>query len=306
MLERIRRSTNRIDRATHDAGERRGEHLIEQAKRAASEEAARRRKKEVSDTTASTSATNAGSGSDRTGIPPPPAPKLGWKFKPSTPPPVTRNDAVAAPHTDVPGAEAEIDADATLNPSHDEIAADRLLSRDQGVRAFASAPGNLGPPSAVLSASVDDWLKDRWQMARDLTGASLPVPQWIAIDLGERSSDGCSLTRLLLDWETAYANHYRIETASYNAPLDASHNPLADSWHTVIDETAGSLVQWNSQSDKHYVHERLLTADLDPHRVQYLHHIRYIRIFITGNATPWGSSLWRIEVYGTCSEALTL
>jgi hypothetical protein len=122
--------------------------------------------------------------------------------------------------------------------SNDVPVTDRLLSRDNGVRAFASTRGNLGDPSVVLNDRVDDWLKDRWQIARDLTGVSLPLPQWIAIDLGprlaSRAKHGCTITRILLDWETAHAARYRIQTADIQAAVDSNEQPFDNQWHTVL------------------------------------------------------------------------
>ena len=50
-------------------------------------------------------------------------------------------------------------------------------------------------------------LRDRWQAAKDMTGKPIPGPQWVMIDLGRRAQ----LTRLVLDWETAYGKAYTVE-----------------------------------------------------------------------------------------------
>lgn len=39
-----------------------------------------------------------------------------------------------------------------------------------------------------------DWLRDRWQAAKDMTGKPIEGPQWVMIDLGKRAQ----ITRLVL------------------------------------------------------------------------------------------------------------
>jgi len=52
-----------------------------------------------------------------------------------------------------------------------------------GCPATASVHGNLGPPSVVTSHVSTDWLKDRWQAAKDMSGTPIPGPHWLAVDL---------------------------------------------------------------------------------------------------------------------------
>merc|ERR1712137_181228 len=45
--------------------------------------------------------------------------------------------------------------------------------------------GNLGPAEVVTrGAPARDWLKDRWQAAKDMSGAPLPGEHWLSVDLG--------------------------------------------------------------------------------------------------------------------------
>ena len=38
----------------------------------------------------------------------------------------------------------------------------------------------------ITDGKNEDWIKDRWQAAKDMSGTSLPLPQWVAVDLGEQ------------------------------------------------------------------------------------------------------------------------
>jgi beta-glucanase (GH16 family) len=87
-------------------------------------------------------------------------------------------------------------------------------------------------------------------------------PQWIYVDLG----DSYELNRFVLTWEAAYATAYEIQISD-----DAS------SWTTIFTETSGDG-----------------DTDILPVSVTG----RYIRIYGTTRATPYGYSLYEIEVYG--------
>lgn len=86
-------------------------------------------------------------------------------------------------------------------------------------------------------------------------------PQWIQVDLGTPQSLG----RVVLRWEDAYARAYRVETS-----------PDAVSWTTLFSTTSGD----GGIDD-------LTLAGTG----------RYVRVFGTQRGTPWGYSLWEVEVY---------
>ncbi|MCX2184198.1 chitosanase [Streptomyces sp. SKN60] len=89
--------------------------------------------------------------------------------------------------------------------------------------------------------------------------------QWIRIDLGA----GTAVKRVVLKWEAAYAKAYRVELSD-----DGS------TWRQVYATTTG-----DGGTDD-------LTVDGTG---------RYLRVFGTQRATPYGYSLWEVEAYGTGS-----
>lgn len=91
-------------------------------------------------------------------------------------------------------------------------------------------------------------------------------PQWIAVDLGA----SVSLTRVLLRWEAAYASAYRIESS-----------PDGNAWTTVFSTTTGN-------------------GGVDDVALSGLG--RHVRVFGTTRATPYGYSLWELEVYGSPAQ----
>jgi len=145
--------------------------------------------------------------------------------------------------------------------------------------ATASVRGNLGPAGALTDSKNSDWLKDRWQAAKDMTGSPLPLPVSLEIDLERQSM----LTSVVLDWETAYASKYLIELSATGKD---------GSYKTVKDETAGSST---AASPKHIVHNIKLGDAAKPEDLPVG---RFLRITITENGTPWGCSLWEVQAFG--------
>ncbi|KAL7461207.1 hypothetical protein ACHAXS_001631, partial [Conticribra weissflogii] len=97
-----------------------------------------------------------------------------------------------------------------------------LLSRSPLVTITSSVRGNLGP-STVLNQDPPgkDWIKDRWQAASDMGGTAIKGSHWVMFDftrLIENSNKGASnivnaisVSKMVLDWEAAFARNYVIE-----------------------------------------------------------------------------------------------
>ncbi|WP_084958670.1 discoidin domain-containing protein [Thermoactinospora rubra] len=88
-------------------------------------------------------------------------------------------------------------------------------------------------------------------------------PQWIQVDLGAASS----ITQVVLRWEAAHASAFQIQVSA-----DAS------AWTTIYSTTTGT---GGTQT---------LTVSGTG---------RYVRMYGTARATPYGYSLWEFQVYGT-------
>lgn len=86
-------------------------------------------------------------------------------------------------------------------------------------------------------------------------------PQWIYVDLGSSQSLG----RVVLRWEAAYARSYRVEGSN-----DAVN------WTVLFSTTTGD-------------------GGIDT--LTLSGSARYVRVFGTQRATPWGYSLWELEVF---------
>ena len=119
--------------------------------------------------------------------------------------------------------------------------------------ATASSTENAGFPA---SAAVDGNTGTRWSSA-------FSDPQWLQVDLGS-TKNICQVT---LDWETAYAKAFQIQTSNDGT-----------SWTTIYSTTTGT---GGTQT------------------LNVTGSGRYIRMYGTVRATQYGYSLWEFGVYTT-------
>jgi hypothetical protein len=126
-----------------------------------------------------------------------------------------------------------------------------LLS--QGMPTTASSLESSAYPA---SNATDGSLTTRWSSA-------FSDPQWLQVDLGSTAT----ISQLVLDWETAYAAAFQIQTSN-----DAAN------WTTIYSTTTGT---GGSQT------------------LNVTGTGRYVRMYGTARATQWGYSLWEFQVYGT-------
>jgi beta-galactosidase len=109
--------------------------------------------------------------------------------------------------------------------------------------------------------AVDGNMGTRWSSADKID------PQWLKVDLGQAQS----INRVVLKWETAYADQYRIELSSDNV-----------NWRTVYSTTNGD----GGTDDITFA-----TTDA-----------RYVRMYGTHRKDArYGYSIWEMEIYGGTS-----
>ncbi|MFY1674564.1 discoidin domain-containing protein [Plantactinospora sp. WMMB334] len=112
------------------------------------------------------------------------------------------------------------------------------------------------------AAALDGRTTTRWS-------SQFSDPQWIQVDLGGTAT----VNRVVLNWESAYATAYRIETS-----------PNGTTWTTVYSTAAGTGgVQTLAVSGTG----------------------RFVRLTGTARATGYGYSLWEFQVFGTVDTGAT-
>jgi fibronectin type 3 domain-containing protein len=125
-----------------------------------------------------------------------------------------------------------------------------LLS--QGQPATASSLEASGYPA---SNAVDGSLSTRWSSA-------FSDPQWLQVDLGATHT----ITQVVLDWETAYATAFQIQTSNDGT-----------TWTTIYSTT---------------------TSTGGNQTIPVTGSGRYVRMYGTKRATQYGYSLWEFQVFG--------
>lgn len=120
--------------------------------------------------------------------------------------------------------------------------------------AVASSVENSRLPAA---AAIDGDPATRWSSAfRD--------PQWISVDLGASRL----ISRVVLDWEVAHAEDYRLEVA------ESPSGP----WTAVATRTG-------------FLGGTDVIAGLSAVG-------RYVRVYASARGTRWGNSLWELQLFG--------
>lgn len=163
-----------------------------------------------------------------------------------------------------------------------------LISR-HGVKVTTDVRGNLGPPEVMVQETPGtDWLKDRWQAASDMHGTAIPGVHWVVLEF---PSVVTTCTKLVLDWEAAFARDYRIEVSNSNQENDWT--VLFDS-HVDSDrrssEELGTSPGVKKQTPLHIVHTVTMPDEVPS--------FRFLRVYIRKSAMGWGVSLWELDVFG--------
>ena len=100
-------------------------------------------------------------------------------------------------------------------------------------------------------------------------GSAFRDPQWLTVDLGVAAP----LSRVRLNWEAAYAKDYELQVSSDGA-----------NWTTARRVTDG----------KGGIDEQEVSATA-----------RYVRVLCTRRATPYGYSLWELQVFDSAGALIS-
>ena len=169
-----------------------------------------------------------------------------------------------------------------------------IISRDSRTTATADTRGNLGPASIVIQKIPgNDWLKDRWQAASDMGGTAIPGAHWVTIDFNRL----VRAYRAVVDWETAFANDYRIQvrisleeawTVLYDGTIEADRRRFLTRSET------GQSPGVKAKRPLHILHD----IDISRGAATMSLPFRFLQLYIDRPAAGWGVSVWQLDVFG--------
>ena len=142
-----------------------------------------------------------------------------------------------------------------------------------GKPAISDVRGNLADPSVVTNGRQGDWLKDRWQAAKNMQGLAIPGPHFLEVDLEAT----CVIDRVVVDYEKAYAKDYAVMGL---AP--------SGGWAKLA---AGRDAAEARPADQHIVHTLAVPSSAA---------FTKIKLDVVRPAARWGVSVWELSVYGVC------
>lgn len=176
----------------------------------------------------------------------------------------------------------------------------KLLSRSQDVKVTADVRGNLGPIEVIKQANPGtNWIKDRWQAASDMHGTAIKGQHWVTLEFSSPST--INVSKVVIDWEAAYAKFYRLEgkqTDHGNWCILYDGNDNSEEFRRKVKET-GQSPGVKFKMPLHVIH----TIDL--HDISdKCPSLRYLRLFINKSEMGWGVSIWQFDVYGTDSHSI--
>ena len=161
-----------------------------------------------------------------------------------------------------------------------------------------------------------DWIHDRWQAASNMHGKQIPGEHWIQLEFQDVD---VVVDRIVLDWETAYADEYILEGSSEPITNDNNNNKdhNAKVWTLFDGRKKADVSDMRSVSESgrspgveekrplHVVHDiRLSNSNNDNINKAKHKPVRYIRLHILKSVTGWGVSLWQFDVYGFRNDEL--
>lgn len=165
-----------------------------------------------------------------------------------------------------------------------------------GVKATCDVRGNLGPCNVILKQPPgNDWIKDRWQAASDMGGTAIPGSHWVMLEFPYLVRP----TKIVLDWETAYSDLYRLEgsmsnttTAKWSVLFDGTLPEVSPRQSRRFVEKFGQSPGTRRKTPLHIVHTIVLDGLMESMKLKYL------RLFVIKPSNTWGVSLWHFDVYG--------
>ena len=171
-----------------------------------------------------------------------------------------------------------------------------LLSNEvvsRGATVSSSVRGNLAPVEVIINGKNKDWLKDRWQAAKNMQGVPIPGEHWVQLDFRKTVKE---INSIVLDWETAFANKYAIEVSDSEGGWSTLYSRGFTPKESPAPKYVG-LVCGNARRDAATRKKHVVVTINCQRSGDKRSSISSFRVkMIPG--TKWGVSLWEVDVLG--------
>lgn len=162
-----------------------------------------------------------------------------------------------------------------------------------GATVSSSVRGNLAPVEVIINGKKENWLKDRWQAAKNMQGVPIPGEHWVRLDFRKNVKE---IKSIVLDWETAFANEYVIEVSDseggwatlYSHGLTPKEGPAPK----YVGLVCGVAKRDAVTTKKHVVDT--VNCQRSGNKRSSIPSLRIKMI----PGTNWGVSLWEVDVLG--------
>lgn len=157
----------------------------------------------------------------------------------------------------------------------------------------ASVRGNLGLPRVVIDKKSTDWLKHRWQAAKNMQGEPIPGKHYIEITFKEPVD---FIKDITLDYETAFSSKFVITACTSSGCVGQKNILTLFSYKQInnicktmpVDKSRRQHVVYTLQcNEQQFLHEeKNIEGNINFFKVEMEH------------STNWGVSLWHIGING--------
>ena len=202
-----------------------------------------------------------------------------------------RSHALGNISSAVLGKSANEDEDADSPEKPGPAAPSVLVS--SGATVTSSVRGNLGPASVVVNGKTGDWLKDRWQAAKDMSGTPIKGEHFLLLEFERPVTE---LEKITLDWETAMATKFVVEIANGNAwaTLYSNDGFLGKVTHHLSPHFKCTAARRPTAPKQHIIDDITCTKVVPGDTTEQINKLRVKMV----PATKWGVSLWEVDVRG--------
>ena len=162
-----------------------------------------------------------------------------------------------------------------------------------GAVVTSSVRGNLGPSTVIVNGRTKDWLTDRWQAAKDMSGTPIPGEHFVMLHFARPVE---TLDKITLDWETAMATEFVVEVANGNSwsTLYSNDGFYGETTYHMSPHFRCTASRRPNPPKQHVIDDITCSKIIPGDKSEQVNKLRVKMV----SGTKWGVSLWEVDVFG--------